>query len=175
MEENNKIQYLSWQIEEYDKHERNKYWYIIASLAWLLMIFFSFFTITFSPLSLNFLAYNSNFLFVFILVLFAIITIFNESHDPRMVDFRLGPEGVNIGHHFYDYDELKNFSVIFKPTIETRNLYLEFNNSIRHRLSVPLNGQDPIIVRQYLLRYLKENLDRTQPPVSEQLTKMLKL
>ncbi len=174
MEENNKVQYLSWQVPEYDKHERGKKWYIIATIVLIVFLFFCFFEI--NSWKIVFLGTNSNFIFALILIISAIITIINDGQKPNMVDFKIGPEGVNIGKKFYDYDELKHFSVIYKPNMDIKHLYLEFKNSLtRPRLSIHLMDQDPITVRNYLLRYLDEDLERVVPPSSEQLTKLLKL
>lgn len=92
-----------------------------------------------------------------------------------MVTIKLGPEGIQIGRRFYDYDEIKQFCVLYKPKQSIKNLYLEFNNKMLPRLSIPLRRQDPLNVRNYLVRYLNEDLERIAPPLSEELTKLLKL
>jgi hypothetical protein len=174
MEENNNIQYISWQVPEYDKKERDRQWYMIAVTFLFIFLFFCFFEI--SNWKLVFLGVNSNFIFALILILSTIIMIINDGQEPNMVDFKIGPEGVNIGKRFYDYDDLRHFSVIYKPNIGVKHLYLEFKNSLtKPRLSIHLDNQDPIAVRNYLLRYLDEDLERIEPPLSEQLTKILKL
>jgi len=174
MEETNKVQYLSWQVPEYEQKERDRKWYVIATTFLFIFLFFCFFEI--SSWKIVFLGVNSNFIFALILVLSTIITLINDGQEPAMVDFKIGPEGINIGKRFYDYDELRHFSVIYKPNMEVKHLYLEFKNSFVHpRLSIHLYEQDPIAVRSYLLRYLDEDLERLGPPISEQLTKLLKL
>ncbi len=174
MEENNQVQHLSWKVPEYEKVARGKNWYIIAVIFLIICLFFCFFEI--NNFKIIFLGLNSNFIFALILILSAIIMLINDGQEPLMVDFKIGPEGINIGRRFYDYDELKNFSIIYKPNSEIKHLYLEFKNSFTTpRLSIHLNEQDPIIVRNYLLRYLDEDLERVVPPASEQLTKLLKL
>jgi len=174
MEDSNKIQYLSWQIPEYEQQERHRKWYVIAAIFLLICLFFCFFEIT--NWKIVFLGVNSNFIFALILILSSIITIINDGREPLMVDFKIGPEGINVGKRFYDYDDLKHFSIIYKPNFDIKHLYLEFNNSfINPRLSINLYEQDPITVRNYLLRYLDEDLERLGPPISEQLTKLLKL
>lgn len=174
MDENNKIQYLSWQVPEYEQPERNRKWYLIATVFLLVCLFFCFFEI--DSWKVVFLGVNSNFIFALILILSAIITIINDGHEPIMVDFKIGPDGINIGKKFYDYDTIKHFSIIYKPNFNIKHLYLEFNNSFtRPRLSINLYDQDPITVRNYLLRYLDEDLERSEPPISEQLTRLLKL
>jgi len=169
----NKEQYLRWQVAEYKKHERGRNWYIISSLFTLICLFFSFFA--FRGWHLVFLGLSSNFLFALIIILAAIVMVVNDSQAPLMVDFEIGPEGVKIGRKFYDYDVLKNFSVIYKPKDSIKNLYFEYKNSMHPRLSVPLRRMDALTVRNFLVRYLDEDLERTDPPLSEQLTKLLKL
>jgi len=169
----NKDQYLRWQVTEYKKHDHSRRWYIIAGLFALICLFFSFFT--FRAWHLVFLGLASNFLFALIIILAAIVVIMNDSQTPLMVDFELGPEGVKIGQKFYDYDVLKNFSVLYKPKDSIKNLYFEYKNSMHPRLSVPLRRMDALTVRNFLVRYLDEDLERSNPPLSEQLTKLLKL
>jgi len=51
----------------------------------------------------------------------------------------------------------------------------EYKAMMKQRLSIPLMGQDPLLVRKYLLKYLPEDLERNNPPLSEQITRLLKL
>ncbi|MFA5184004.1 MAG: hypothetical protein WC456_00580 [Patescibacteria group bacterium] len=169
----NKGSYLRWPVPEYKKHDRNRNWYIAAGVFALICLFFSFFS--FSGWRLVFLGLESNFLFALIIILASIVMIINDSREPLQVDFEIGPEGVKIGRKFYDYDEFKNFSVLYKPKDGIKNLYLEYKNGMRPRLSVPLRRMDALTVRNFLVRYLDEDLERTAPPLSEQLTKLLKL
>jgi len=172
MAENNS-QYIRWTVPEYHTHERGRWWYIIAGLIILLCLFYSFFTI--SQWHIVWLGVKSNFLFALIIVVAAFIVLLNDGRTPDQVHVELGPEGVKIGHAFYDYDDLKNFSVLYKPKQSVKNLYFEHRNAIYPRLSVPLKDQDALTVRNFLLKYLDEDLDRVNPPLSEQLTKLLKL
>ncbi|MFA6514391.1 MAG: hypothetical protein WCT50_03860 [Patescibacteria group bacterium] len=172
MAENN-LKSLNWQVPEYHSPERPRAWYIAAFVFIGISLFFCFFSIT--AWRLEFLGYNSNFLFALIMIMAAIITLFNESRPPIIVDVELGPEGITIGSKFYDYDEIKHFSVIYKPKQSVKSMYLEFKNSIRPRLAIPLRRMDALTVRNYLVRYLDEDLERTDQPLSEQLTKLLKL
>ncbi len=165
--------HLQWEVPEYRVPERSRNWYIIAAIFIFLSIFFSFFTI--SAWRLVFLGYNSNFLFVLIIIIAGAIMYINEKRAPLMVSFELGPEGIKIGSKFYDYDNLKNFCVFYKPKLGVKNLYFEFKNSARPRLSIPLRRMNALTVRNFLVRYLDEDLERSNIPLSEQLTKLLKL
>lgn len=164
---------LTWEIPEYKKPERSKRWYIIAGTLTFILLFFNFFSI--SNWRLVFLGPNSNYLFSLIIIIALAIMLINESQEPMILKFRLTPEGVKIGKRFYDYDEFKHFYVIYKPRQSVKQLYLEFNNNIRPRLSIPLRRMDALEVRNYLVKYLDEDLERIDQPLSEQLTRILRL
>jgi len=164
---------LNWEVEEHSAPKRSMNWYIIASVILLLILFFCFFTI--KSWHLVFLGASSNFLFAFILIVASAIMMVHERQTALKVKVELDVEGITVGYRFYDYDDIKTFSIIFKPKNEVKNLYLEFKNILKPRLSIPLEEMSVLEVRDFLLKYLDEDLDRTDPPVSEQLTKLLKL
>jgi len=152
---------ISWQVPEYDKHERGQGWYIISAICGLLFLVYSFM--------------SGNFLFAAIIIIGALIIIMHDGREPVKVDFSITDEGIVVGKRFYDYDEIKDFSIIYKPHQEVKNLYFEFKSVIKPRLSIPLNDLNPLPIRENLLKYLPEDLERTDQPVSEALAKMFKL
>ncbi|MFA6995305.1 MAG: hypothetical protein WC249_02745 [Patescibacteria group bacterium] len=166
-------QYLKWTVPEYHKPERSRNWYIIAGIFIFICLFFSFFTI--SGWQIIWLGLKANFLFSLIIIISAIMIIINDSRTPNQVNIEIGPEGVKVGHDFYDYNVFKNFTVLYKPKESLKNLYFEFKNSMRPRISLPLRRLDALTVRNFLIKYLDEDLERTEMPLSEQLTKLLKL
>jgi len=166
-------QYIKWQVPEYRIPDRPKAWYTAALIFVIALLFSCFFT--FESWIPVFLGYESNFLFALIIIIAVAITITNEKRPPRIVDIKLDYEGIQVGSRFYDYDDFKHFAVIYKPKQSIKNLYLEFKNVITPRLSIPLRSLDPLTIRNYLVKYLDEDLDRTEPPLSEQLTNRLKL
>lgn len=156
-----KEEVISWHVPEFIAYERGRNWYIIAGLVAFGFLVFSYFT--------------HDFLFALIVIIATLLYVLNHGQEPMVINVDLTDEGVVIGRKFYDYDELKNFSVLYKPKQGIRNLYFEFKNGFKHRLSVQLDGMDPIVIRDYLLRYLHEDLERTDLPVSESLARLLKL
>ena len=99
----------SWRVDEYEKRARSKKWYILAAVAAFLMMLFSFFT--------------SDFLFAVIIVIAVLIFILHSGHEPDQVKISLTEEGIMVGRNFYDYDDIKNFAVVFKPRKDVKNLY----------------------------------------------------
>ncbi|MDA3802618.1 MAG: hypothetical protein PF488_01825 [Patescibacteria group bacterium] len=171
-EEINKI---NWKIPEFNIPKRSRYWYIAVIVLGILLIFFSFFSLTIFPFSFNFRNSDNNFLFAVIILLSFWVMYVIEKKGPRTIELELNGEGLVLEDKLYEYDQFKDFCVIYKPKQEINNLYMNFNNGAKFRISVPLGELDPLMVRNFLIKYLDEDLDRTDPPVSEQLSKLLKL
>jgi hypothetical protein len=168
-----RLEYLRWEIPSHRRPERGRTWYIVAGVIIILMLFSSFFS--FDGLKPVFLGADSNFLFVLIIILSAIIMIIGDSQPTVMEKVELGPDGVEIGQRFFDYDDIRNFSVIYKPKDGIKRLYFELRSSTEQRISLPLRNMDAATVYEFLKRYLDEDSERKYIPLSEQLTKLLKL
>lgn len=154
-------QIISWKIPEFDKHKRELGWYIVASIIAILLLIYSFF--------------SSNFLFAVIIIIATLVIILHDGREPMMISFSITDEGVIVGKKFHDFDELKDFSIVYKPRQNIKNLYFEFKNVIRPRLSIPLVKMNPLPIRKILLKYLPEDLERTDQPLSEFFGKLFKL
>ncbi len=166
---------IKWEVPEFRVPNRGKNWYRIVIILAVLMIFFSFFKMNIWPPSLEYRGSSNNFLFSVIIILSFGIMFLMETREPRMIKVKIDGEGLKIGNKFYDYDSLKNFCVLYKPKESLKNLYFEFKNGARFRVSLPLRSLDPLMVRNFLKRFLNEDLERVSPPLSEQLSKLLKL
>lgn len=152
---------LGWEVPEYEQPPKSRTWYLAAGLAGLAGLIYALFT--------------SNFLFALIIIIAAVILILTEGQEPQRVAISLTDEGLILGKRFYDYDEFKNFSIVYKPKQDVKNLYFEFHNFFRHRITIPLEDVNPVKVRDILADYLPEDTERTDPPLSEQLSRMLKI
>jgi hypothetical protein len=152
---------FNWQVPEYEKYERSKNWYVVAIAIALGLLFFSFFTL--------------NFLFALIIVTASLVVIMHHGQEPPILDVKITEEGIVIGKNFYEYDAFKNFAIVYKPRVGVKQLYLEFNNWWMHRLSLPLFDNNPVPIREALLDFMDEDTDRTDPPYTESIAKILKL
>jgi hypothetical protein len=159
-------EFFSWRIPEYEKHQRSTRWYVVGSLIVLVLASLSIFT----P---NFLFDSPNYLFLIIVVLASVILILINAMADE-VDFIITSEGIIIGDRFYDYDEFKHFCVLFKPRENLKVLYLEFKAPLKPRLKVPLQDANPVAIREILLAYLTEDLDRTDESNVDFLSKLFK-
>jgi hypothetical protein len=152
---------VNWNVHEYVKHQRNKSWYVLAVIAGLLLLLYAILT--------------KNFLFAIIIIIVAFIIVLHDKNEPDLIKINITDEGVIVGKKFFDYDEIKNFAVVYKPKQEVKNVYFEFKAALRQRLSIPLENTNPIQLREILLKYLPEDLDRTDLSLSESLSKIFKI
>jgi len=155
------IELATWETPEYHTHDRPTWWYVVYALAAIGLIVYA-------------LATN-NFLFAIILVVGSFALIINDARTPQTILISLTTEGIIVGNRFYDYDEIKNFSIVYKPARNLKQLYFDFKSFAKHRLSIALHDTNPLFLRDHLIKYLPEDLDRTDEPTSEIITRLLKL
>ncbi|MCK5416180.1 hypothetical protein KAI92_02005 [Candidatus Parcubacteria bacterium] len=161
MENQTDLNQMSWEIQEYETHKKSKKWYIIASIIAILSIIYA-------------IAVD-NILFIIIIVLSTIIIIMRDKDKIGKILVIIDQDGIHVGQKSYSFDEFKTFVVLYKPKQNIKNIYLEYKNPIKQRLSIPILNMDPLLIRKFLLKYIDEDLDRTNRPLSEELTAIFKL
>lgn len=149
-----------WWIEEYDKHEHSRRWYMVLGIILVAILAYA--------------LLSQNYLFALIVVLFGVIVYLHDMQTPMKVYFAITEVGLILGKKFYKFNELSNFWVIYNPP-EVKNLYFTLSNVVKHRIQVPLLDYDPRPVRDYLKQYLTEDLEQEEEPLSERLARALKI
>lgn len=135
--------FFAWEFTEFDRHIRTRTWYLAAGAAALALITYSIFT--------------SNLLFALIILLVAFITIVRDYVEPNTITFVLYEDGIGLGTKFIPYKELANFYIIYEPP-RVKRLYFK-PKGMGQTISIPLYDQNPIEIREILLRYVKEDLE----------------
>ena len=102
-----------------------------------------------------------------------VILFLHQRKDPIELEIKITEAGVEIGNKFYVYKELDKFFIIYEPP-EISNLYIEFKSNLKPDLSIPLREQNPIKVRDILIDFLAEDIDKEEEPTSDFLTRWLK-
>ena len=151
---------LSWSFFEVDHYERGWMWYVGV--------------LVFGSLFLLYAVWANNYLFALI-ILIAVIIIFTYSiKEPLKVNFAISENGIVIGDRFYSYDELKDFWIIYNPP-EVKKIIFRFKSKIRPELSINLEDQNPLKIREILLQNVEENLDQEEEFLSEEIARWLKI
>lgn len=151
---------LEWQIDSFPHHQRSKRWYAIMASVGVLLVLYAIFT--------------SNFLFAVLILMMAVVMLLTSFTQPKRLDVVITSTGVIVGDMYYDYLSIKNFSLVYDPP-EVKNLYLDFHSITHPLLSVPLEDTDPNRVREALLPFCLENLNRTEETLTDVLQRLYKL
>lgn len=150
----------NWKIPEFHKHEKEKKWYIYFSLVLIALLVFSYF--------------SQDPLFAIILVFFAFTYWLIERKDPLLLDFALSEDGIIISNKFIDYKKIQNFYIIYQPP-GIKNIYFQPRNSFKPVISIPLFDQDPVAIRQILLEFLPEDIEKEERPALDNIGDIFKL
>ena len=151
---------LSWNFPEFDSSPRTHRWYLWFGILAAVLVGLG--------------ALTDNFLFSIIVVLVSLIIFLRNWRRPGQIHFAFTPQGVHIGRNFYQMKDISEFWIAYRPpTVDT--LYFEFNSVWRPTLAVPLNGNNPLQVREVLLQYLAENLEKDEEPLADALARVLRL
>ena len=150
----------SWNVKEYEPRNRSLLWYIGLGLIAVFLLVYS--------------IVIHNYLFVMIILLAAFILRLQHKAGVNRVSFQCTSKGIRIGNRTYDYKDLRNFWVIYNPP-EVKKLYFTFKSSLSPRLMIPLRNQNPLKIREILLKFMEEDLDKEEEPISEIFAKWSKL
>jgi hypothetical protein len=151
---------LAWEVDEYPNHDRSRTWYVLGAIISVALIVYAIAT--------------ANFLFAVIILMCGLITLISTFQPSNKIQVALTTMGVLIGEAFYVFKDIKDFSLVYEPpTIKL--LYLDFQKPWRPLLSIPLEETDPNQVRECLLPFCLENLERTEETLTDAVRRVYKL
>lgn len=151
---------MQWTFPEFTEHTRSRGWYIGFLVILALLVLYSLLT--------------SNYTFLMFIVLLALIMVLRFRRPPLDVMFSIRDEGLEVGRRFYPWRELKDFWILYRPP-EIKKLYVEFKATARPSLDIALQAQNPLRIRQLLTEHLLENTEREEEPMTDQVTRYLKI
>lgn len=153
-------QSIEWEFLEHTQPQRGGKWYLLTSLVLFGLIIYALLT--------------TNFLFALIIVMFGIIIFINQRRQPQQIKFVIDSRGIKVGEKSYSYNELDNFWIIYQPP-HVKTLYFNFKSSLRPRLAISLEKQNPLEVKAFLRQYLEEDLEQEEEPLSDILGRLFKI
>ncbi len=150
----------TWETWEYPPSERTTGWYVAAGALGLTMLLYALMT--------------ANFVFALILLMFSVILLMRDLKQPAKVRAYVTTSGVVLGDQFYPYEIIKDFSISYAPP-DIKYLYVSMQGRLQPTLSIHLDDMNPNEVRQGLLPYVFENLDREGESLTDTLRRVYKL
>lgn len=151
---------LGWEFPEYPDRERSVGSWLALGVVGVVLFIIALAT--------------SNFLFAVILILVGIIYFMQARNHPRLVKFGVHEDGITLGDDEYRFEEIDRFWIVYKPG-KIQNIFFHFKSNLRPYLSIPLEDTNPLRIRDMLRRYLFEDLEREEEPVTEEIARELKI
>lgn len=151
---------LSWKTPEFPAYKRGRLWFIIAIIAALALLVQAFLT--------------TNYIFMIVILMFAIIIALTTIRSPELVEVCITETGILHHKNFVPYRDVERFWIVYQPPV-VQNLYLDLKGGIRSRLTIDLQKQNPIELREALLEHVSEDIDRTDEPITDFIGRLLKL
>ncbi len=151
--------FAAWESPEHDAHHHGIWWYVIAGLFILAILDFAYF--------------ENNPLFAIIIVLVIVTFMVSERRGPDKQVAVIAEDGIIIGAAFYAYADIRNFFIIYEPPT-VKMLYFNPRSALRPLVGIPLMDQNPVAIRQFLLEYIPEDLEREHEPVRDYFGRLFK-
>ena len=148
---------VSWEFPEYTQYKKTRSWQVVVSGIWLIIFIYSIII--------------ANLLFAIFLALVVFIVFLQEKATPMDVKIKICEQGIIIGKKFYEWFEIENFRLIYRPP-ETKRLYIDIKDSWLH---VSVEDQDPREIRKILKEFLEEDLSRPEETIIDALSRWLKI
>lgn len=151
---------LKWTFKEPKPGDHTKKWWLMAGFLALAAVIYA--------------VIRQNFLFALIIIMGSIIFVSETRREPQRLVCQITSTGLYLGKKFWRWNELSNFWIAYRPP-EINRLYVVPKNLAEPRLTIPLGNNNPLHVREALLKYIPEDLEREDEPTSEALSRLLGL
>lgn len=150
----------SWQFPEFIKYKRSLGWYLVAIIIMAALLVFS--------------VWQKIYLLVLIVAMFVVIYYVRGKRESRTVTINITEDGIELDETFYEYRGIKNFWIIYNPP-DVKKLYFSFKSGLRPSFSISLENQNPLRVREILLKYMQEDIEKDDESFTDGLMRILKL
>lgn len=132
---------LEWRASEFYYFAKSKLWFIVMFFITAIVEFYFI-------ISGDFFAFATFLLIFFVLFLYAV-------KKPRILSLKINNRGAYIDGKLYEFGNMKSFWISYEPP-EIKKIYFKKNETLYTDLILPLGGQDPVIARNFLKKYLPE-------------------
>jgi hypothetical protein len=152
--------HIEWKFPEFVKQNNGKWWYIVVAGIIALFLIYALVTM--------------NILFAVILVLGVFVILYQFFQIAKQIPVIIGEDGIIVDKTFYPYRTLQNFWIIYQPP-SIKYLYLGFKSDMKRGLPIPLEDINPMQLREVLLNYLEEDLEKDEEDFDETFSRLLNI
>lgn len=151
---------ISWETFDRPHHDRGPLWFVLAALAGLGLLIYA--------------VASANFLFAFIIILFALVTYLSSQGEPTRIRASVTDTGIRLGTDTYRFRDIRRFWFVYQPP-EVKVMYFETGSWVHPRISIELEDMNPNDIRTVVGKYVREDLEMDEEPVTDYVSRVLKL
>lgn len=149
-----------WVVEDRRTHERGWIWYVMASLIGIALVTSAIVT--------------QNFLFAILILLFAFIILLQGIVPIKKLKVSVTYSGISVENNHYPWRKFRSFFIIYNPPYVNR-LYFEKKDKQGY-LGLELNDDlDPYELRDIMLSFLPENIDKDDEELIDTVRRIFKI
>lgn len=150
---------MEWFAPEYQQHERHPVWFIYLGIIAAILTIYALVV--------------GNYLFAIIVVMLAIIINMLARKEPETLHLAITRHGFKVNEKLYTYeDDLESFWILYRPP-HLKTLNFQRKQRILPTLTFQLADQNPLKVREILLDYLPEDINKEEH-YADKLARQLK-
>ncbi|GEM_PF-4026189 len=160
-----------WSFEEFEHHHHSIVWKVIVAVLLLTGIGLS--------------AWQRNITLSFLLLSVGVVLIAREFQGPEMMRVLIREGALELlfeDHHnegrsattVIPWEQFRHFWMIYQPP-DVRYMYFHFTSALQPRLKIPLVEENPVEIRETLRRFLEEDLENTNEPITDALARVFKI
>lgn len=150
---------ISWTAPEYIKHEKSLFWKVCA--------------VTFVAVFAAFGLMENAWTFSLAIIVFGVTYFIVHLEHPKRVEIKISPIGIKFGNRKYSYGKIKAFWIIYSPP-HIKTLNIRVHGEFLTDISIQLDGQNPALVREYLLSKIPEMEGKTES-LGDAILRLLKI
>jgi len=150
---------ISWTAPEYISHEKGLLWKVCA--------------VTFLAVFAAFGFMENAWTFSAAIIVFGITYFIVHLEHPKRVEVKISPTGIKFGNRKYSYGQIKAFWIIYNPP-HIKTLNIRVHGEILTDIAIQLDGQNPAVVREYLLSKIPE-MEGKNESLSDAIFRLLKI
>ena len=111
-----------------------------------------------------------NMLFAILVMIAATTIILYGAKKPKKVMFSFTARGLQIDSRLFPYENLRSFWIHYEPPAK-KNIVIEPKKLFMPAIIIPLGDADPNIIREHLLKFLKE--ERHEESIAQTISRLL--
>ena len=139
---------FSWQTQEFQKYNFESSKLLLLIVAGIALLIYGLFT--------------ANYLFMIFIIMAAVVIYIFDKKEPATIDVIITKEDIVIGDKRLTYEEdLKSFWILYNPP-EVKTLNFDRQQLLVPNISLQLEDENPLKIREVLLRYLPEDMEREE-------------